>query len=157
MINPISHGKSAEDVAIYKAEPYVMAADVYGVHPHTGRGGWTWYTGSAGWMYQLIIESFLGLNRKGDELWFEPCVPEEWKSFKMRYHFKDTVYDIEVIPNPDDRITIVDGVEQDKGIVQLVDDKRVHVVTIKCPTFTKNFGQKLMDVNKIQNLPSPSK
>jgi cellobiose phosphorylase len=60
MINPINHGKSAEGIATYKVEPYVMAADVYGVHPHTGRGGWTWYTGSAGWMYQLIIHSFLG-------------------------------------------------------------------------------------------------
>jgi cellobiose phosphorylase len=157
MINPISHGKSAEDVAIYKVEPYVMAADVYGVHPHTGRGGWTWYTGSAGWMYQLIIESFLGLNRKGDELWFEPCIPEEWKSFKIRYRFKDTVYDIEVIPDPDDRITIVDGVEQDKAIIKLIDDKLVHTVTVKCPTFTKNSEQKLMNLDEVQNHPSPSK
>lgn len=138
MINPINHGKSAEDVSIYKVEPYVMAADVYGVTPHTGRGGWTWYTGSAGWMYQLIIESFLGLKREGDSLWFEPCVPADWSAFKVNYRFKETMYKIEISPLASNtRIAIVDGVEQPKGIVKLIDDKHDHTVIIKCPTFTR--------------------
>jgi cellobiose phosphorylase len=152
MINPINHGKTPEDVAIYKAEPYVMAADVYGVHPHTGRGGWTWYTGSAGWMYQLILESFLGLNRKDDELWFEPCVPTEWSSFKMQYRYKETMYHIEIIPtSPHDKIAIVDGVEQPNGIIKLIDDKGVHSVTVKCPTFTGTFMPQPINIEEMQN------
>lgn len=157
MINPINHGKSPEDTAVYKAEPYVMAADVYGVHPHTGRGGWTWYTGSAGWMYQLILESFLGLTRKGDELWFEPCVPSEWPSCKVQYRFKETIYDIEMILNAENKSTIVDGVEQDKGIIKLIDDKMVHAVTVKCPTFTKTFAQQTLNGGAVPNQVIPSK
>lgn len=151
MINPINHGKSPEDVATYKVEPYVMAADVYGVHPHTGRGGWTWYTGSAGWMYQLIIHSFLGLNRKGDDIWFEPCVPAEWTSFKLRYQFKETLYNIEVFPSDtDERTAITDGVEQPKGIVKLIDDKAAHTVIIKCPTFTRIPERQTSGIAEIQ-------
>ncbi|WP_276372349.1 glycoside hydrolase family 94 protein [Chryseolinea sp. H1M3-3] len=139
MINPINHGKTAEDVSVYKAEPYVMAADVYGVHPHTGRGGWTWYTGSAGWMYQLILESFLGLKREGDELWFEPCIPAEWNSFKVKYRFKNTHYYIDVISSTDHNQTaMVDGVEQSNGIIKLIDDNGIHAVILKCPTFTED-------------------
>jgi len=153
MINPINHGKSVEDVNIYKVEPYVMAADVYGVHPHTGRGGWTWYTGSAGWMYQLILESFLGLHRKGDEMWFEPCVPPDWASFKLRYRYKKTLYHIEVIPvsDPRDKITRVDDVEQPKGIIKLIDDNGEHSVTIKCPTFARPLAPKTHSMEEIQN------
>ncbi len=153
MINPINHGKSGEDVAVYKVEPYVMAADVYGVHPHTGRGGWTWYTGSAGWMYQLILESFLGLNRNGDEMWFEPCVPPEWPSFKVRYRYKETLYHIEIIqvPDPHDKTTKVDDVEQPKGIIKLIDDKGEHSVTIKCHTFARTFVPKTHSMEEIQN------
>lgn len=96
LINPINHGKTPEDVAVYKAEPYVMAADVYGVEPHTGRGGWTWYTGSAGWMYQLITESFLGIRREGNTLVVEPRVPADWKSFRVKYMLNEVRYDIDV-------------------------------------------------------------
>lgn len=96
LINPINHGKTAEDVTVYKAEPYVMAADVYGVDPHTGRGGWTWYTGSAGWMYQLITESFLGIRREGNTLIIEPRIPIDWKSFKIKYRLNENTYVIEV-------------------------------------------------------------
>ncbi len=96
LINPINHGKTAEDIAIYKAEPYVMAADVYGVAPHTGRGGWTWYTGSAGWMYQLITESFLGIKREGNSLVIEPKIPKDWTSFRVQYRLNENIYKIEV-------------------------------------------------------------
>jgi len=137
---------------VYKVEPYVMAADVYGVHPHTGRGGWTWYTGSAGWMYQLILESFLGLQRRDDELWFEPCVPTEWPSFKLSYRYQDTVYNIEVIPNNEKvKSTIVDGVEQPIEKIKLVDDKGVHSVIIKCPTLAKNFSTNQKGIEEFHN------
>lgn len=113
LINPVGHGSTEEEIDIYKVEPYVMAADVYGVEPHTGRGGWTWYTGSAGWMYQLILESFLGLRKSGDTIWFEPCIPHEWLSFTIKYRFQDTVYNITVHQDAtkDNKIKLVnDGV-----------------------------------------------
>jgi cyclic beta-1,2-glucan synthetase len=132
MINPINHGRTADEVKIYKAEPYVMAADVYGVDPHTGRGGWTWYTGSAGWMYQLVVESFLGLKREGDLLGFEPCVPEDWKSFKIDYRFKDTNYHIILNQNSEteDVEISVDGNKQTDKLLKLVDDQRDHEVIV---------------------------
>ena len=131
MINPIQHGKTEEDVATYKVEPYVMAADVYGVYPHTGRGGWTWYTGSAGWMYQLIIESFLGLKREGDSLSFTPCVPEEWTSFTIHYRYEETDYSIELIQDGNDATVTLDGVLQPSNIITLNNDKVKHEVKIK--------------------------
>jgi cyclic beta-1,2-glucan synthetase len=75
IINPINHARTPTDLATYKVEPYVIAADVYAVSPHVGRGGWTWYTGSAGWMYRLIVESLLGLRLEGETLRIEPCLP----------------------------------------------------------------------------------
>jgi cellobiose phosphorylase len=80
MINPINHANYPEAMATYKVEPYVVAADVYAFAPHTGRGGWTWYTGAAGWMYRLIVEYLLGLKREGDKLFFAPCLPADWDS-----------------------------------------------------------------------------
>src|SRR4029078_8215035 len=83
MINPILHGASTEEISIYRVEPYVVAADVYGVEPHAGRGGWTWYTGSAGWLYRLIVESLLGLHVEVDKLRITPCLPAEWKKVQI--------------------------------------------------------------------------
>jgi cyclic beta-1,2-glucan synthetase len=97
MINPVNHGRTASDVATYKVEPYVVAADVYGVSPHIGRGGWTWYTGSSGWMYRLILESLLGLELAVDRLYFTPCLPADWPQFSIAYRFRETVYDITVV------------------------------------------------------------
>ena len=97
MINPLNRGNTANKIAIYKTEPYVIAADVYAEPLHKGRGGWTWYTGSAGWMYQLIIDSFIGLKREGDTLYFTPCIPEDWPSVKLTYHNRDITYAIEII------------------------------------------------------------
>ena len=94
MINPVHHGSTAKEIAIYKVEPYVIAADVYAVSQHTGRGGWTWYTGSAGWMYQLIVGSLLGLRRKAETLFFTPCLPAEWESVSIHYRYHDTIYHI---------------------------------------------------------------
>jgi cyclic beta-1,2-glucan synthetase len=87
MINPVSHASTPEACAIYKAEPYVMAADIYAVAPHVGRGGWSWYTGSAGWMYRLIVESLLGVERKGERLALAPQLPPDWEGFRLHYRY----------------------------------------------------------------------
>lgn len=99
MISPVSHGRTPDEVAVYQAEPYVIAADVYGVAPHVGRGGWTWYTGSAGWMFRVALESVLGVTLSGDDaLCIRPCVPREWTGFTVRYRLPDgaTTYALSV-------------------------------------------------------------
>jgi cyclic beta-1,2-glucan synthetase len=134
LINPIHHGNSAAGIATYKVEPYVLAADVYAVAPHTGRGGWTWYTGSAGWMYRLIVESLLGLRRKGDSLHISPCIPAHWPAYSMDYRYKETTYCITVTQTPtehDGRGVCVDGIEQTDRSIHLVDDGREHRVEIR--------------------------
>ena len=97
MINPLNRGNTAEKIAVYKTEPYVIAADVYAEPLHKGRGGWTWYTGSAGWMYQLVINSFIGLRREGNILHFKPCFPQEWHSVKLTYYYPGTMFAIEIV------------------------------------------------------------
>jgi cyclic beta-1,2-glucan synthetase len=82
-LNPINHARSRAEVYRYKVEPYVIAADIYSVAPHVGRGGWTWYTGAAGWMQRAGLESILGLRRQGDILHLDPCISREWKSFAI--------------------------------------------------------------------------
>ncbi|MGA7105696.1 MAG: glucoamylase family protein [Candidatus Deferrimicrobiaceae bacterium] len=139
MINPVTHSKSPEGIAIYKVEPYVVAADVYALPPHTGRGGWTWYTGSAGWMYRLVVGSLLGLTREVDKLRFSPCLPADWKGFKMYYRYRETVYEIDVRQQPEGEgrtIVTVDGMEQQDEAIPLVDDRRNHsveIVSIRSP------------------------
>lgn len=131
MINPVNHGLSPAGIATYKVEPYVAAADVYGVAPHTGRGGWSWYTGSAGWMYRLITESLLGLRREGDSLRFGPCLPPEWTGFRMRYRYRETVYHITVTQATGEGAGVMlDGVAQQDGRVVLVDDRVEHRVEV---------------------------
>ncbi len=131
MINPIHHGTTADQVSKYKVEPYVMAADVYGVAPHIGRGGWTWYTGSAGWMYQLILESFLGFKREGNTLQFNPCIPKEWKSFSLVYRFEETDYTIHVHQDGSDKKTLqLDGVVQTDSTLQMTNDRNNHEVKL---------------------------
>jgi cellobiose phosphorylase len=133
MINPVNHSLSPEEIAIYKVEPYVMAADIYAVAPHTGRGGWTWYTGSAGWMYRLIIESLLGLRLEVDKLYFAPCFPADWTGFKVHYRFRETVYHITVLQSPDHEGGMnmtMDGILHDDKTVQLVNDLQEHFVEL---------------------------
>jgi cellobiose phosphorylase len=132
MVLPIHHGGTKEDIAIYKVEPYVVAADVYAVDQHKGRGGWTWYTGSAGWMYQLILEYVLGLKRKGDKLFFEPCLPPHWESVTIQYRLKTAVYKIILEQNPSSEqgSIIHDQVEEEENYVQLIDDGREHIVEV---------------------------
>jgi cellobiose phosphorylase len=100
LLNPVHHGGTPERIATYKAEPYVVAADVYSVAPHTGRGGWTWLTGSAGWMYRLLVETLLGVNLEGDQLRLTPRLPGNWTSYKIHYRHHQTVYHICITPSP---------------------------------------------------------
>ena len=132
MINPITHSDTPEGVDIYKVEPYVVAADVYTAKGHLGRGGWTWYTGSASWMYRVGLESILGFKQRGDMLFIEPCIPASWKEFTIEYRFGASTYEI-TVENPDglQRGTVeltVDGNGSEKGI-QLRDDGKRHRVT----------------------------
>ncbi len=96
LLNPLNHGRTPEDVARYRAEPYVVAADVYSVPPHTGRGGWTWYTGSAGWMYRVGMEAILGITVRGGALHFDPCIPKAWPGFEARFAPPGVRYHIQV-------------------------------------------------------------
>lgn len=133
LINPVLHGSTPEEISTYRVEPYVVAADVYGVQPHTGRGGWTWYTGSAGWMYRLIVESLLGLNLDVDKLSLKPCLPADWTEFKIHYRYRETFYHITI--RNDNSATAVcrmtlDGEELSDNIITLVDDLQDHEVEI---------------------------
>jgi cyclic beta-1,2-glucan synthetase len=100
LLNPINHARTRSDVHRYKAEPYVIAADVYGTVPHVGRGGWTWYTGSAGWMWRAGVESILGLRLENDVLRVDPCIPKTWPRFGMTVRFHSARYELQV-ENPD--------------------------------------------------------
>ncbi len=134
LLNPIYRADSPEKAARYKVEPYVISADVYGVAPHVGRGGWTWYTGSAGWMYRLGIEAILGLQRTGRALRLDPCIPKQWPGYAMTYRYGRTTYAIQV-DNPEGvsrgvRQIVLDGAEAEDGEIALVDDAKVHQVTV---------------------------
>lgn len=135
IINPIHHAKTLKTVAVYKVEPYVVAADIYAVWPHTGRGGWTWYTGSAALMYRLIIESLLGLRVESERLTVEPCMPADWKDFKIQYHYRNTIYQIRVVQSKDVSCVTatLDNVKQSQPFIYLVNDYNHHVVDIQIP------------------------
>jgi len=133
MINPVNHGGDPESISAYKVEPYVMAADVYGVPLHKGRGGWTWYTGSAGWMYQLIIESFIGLRKEGDSLYFDPRIPAAWQSFSLTYRHINTTYTITCNRSQENGAKgqiWMDGNEQASKSLSLSNDGQLHTVEI---------------------------
>jgi cyclic beta-1,2-glucan synthetase len=132
MLNPITHADSPDGVDIYKVEPYVVAADVYTAKGHLGRGGWTWYTGSASWMYRVALESILGFHKRGDMLFIEPCIPSSWKEFTIDYRVGAATYEITVenpagLENGAVELT-VDGTAAENGI-RLVDDGKHHRVT----------------------------
>jgi len=131
LINPVRHGDSARAIATYQVEPYVVAADVYTNPQHAGRGGWTWYTGSAGWMYRLIIESLLGLRLEVDRLRVEPLVPAGWTGFDVHYRHRETHYHIHVHPRRGVSRVICDGVEQPDRTIPLRDDRRHHDVVVE--------------------------
>jgi len=134
MINPVHHSDDADKCAVYRVEPYVMAGDVYSSPGLAGRGGWTWYTGSAGWMYQLIVKYLLGVRLKVDRIYFEPCIPVDWPSWKLHYRYRETFYHITFVRSgSQDRVTSikVDGAEQEEMAILLVDDRVDHSVEVK--------------------------
>jgi cellobiose phosphorylase len=135
LLNPIHHAETPEQIANYKVEPYVVAADVYAVAPHTGRGGWTWYTGSAGWMYRLLIETLLGVNLEGNELRLTPRLPKSWASYKIHYRYRQTVYHITIsllaAEAAEANQLFLDGEELAVKTVPLADDRREHFIELK--------------------------
>ena len=133
LLNPVNHGITPADIATYKVEPYVIAADVYWVPPHTGRGGWTWYTGSAGWMYRTLIETLLGLQPEGNQLRLLPRLPKAWSGYKIHYRYGDTPYHIGIVRSSGDSgsKTYLDGKEISGDTVPLVDDRGEHHIEVR--------------------------
>jgi len=136
LLNPINHASTRADVQRYKVEPYVLAADIYSVPPHAGRGGWTWYTGSAGWLYRAGLESILGFRLQGSSLLLDPCIPPTWPRFDIIFKFHSSRYDI-TVDNPRGVSRGVTGATLDgkplpNGPVRvpLVDDSAPHKVHV---------------------------
>ena len=135
MMNPVEHAHTPEDVERYKTEPYVVAADIYALEGHVGRGGWTWYTGSAAWMYRVWLEEVFGFHLRGDKLTLNPCIASEWNGLTLRYRYRSARYEI-VIENPHHVCTGVEAVELDgkaviDKIVALKDDGQEHTVHVR--------------------------
>jgi len=134
MLNPVNRMRTGAALDRYKAEPYVLAGDVYANSLHTGRGGWTWYTGAAGWMYRAGLESILGLRRRGAVLAIDPCIPSAWSEYAINWRIGATHYEIRV-SNPQRRCrgvgsVILDGVEVPADGVPLHEDGRTHTLTV---------------------------
>jgi cyclic beta-1,2-glucan synthetase len=134
MINPVNHARTRAGVERYKAEPYVVAGDVYAHPAHPGRGGWSWYTGSAGWMYRAGMESILGLRRRGEVFEIDPCIPSSWPGFSVAWRFGSARYEI-TVTNPEHRCRGVaeaelDGVPVDASAIPLRDDGAAHRVRV---------------------------
>jgi cellobiose phosphorylase len=136
MLSPLSHTESPDGVARYKVEPYVVAADVYGVPPHVGRGGWTWYTGSAAWLYRAALETLLGFTKRGDQLSFDPRLPAEWDAFEVEYRHGSAVYHCRIERSQEGggpaRVWL-DGERLPDVAVPLRDDGREHAVRVQIP------------------------
>jgi cellobiose phosphorylase len=135
LINPVYHATTAEEVQHYKVEPYVVCADVYGAAPHTGRGGWTWYTGSASWLYRVAVETILGFQLRGETLRFEPCIPPSWPRFELTYRHRSTTYRI-VVDNSAGagrgvRSVQLDGQRLLNDSVPLTDDSKIHDIRVQ--------------------------
>ena len=129
MINPINRTKTEKNVTKYKVEPYVIAADIYSSDSFPGRGGWTWYTGSAGWFYRVGIENILGIQRYGEKIKISPRIPIAWDGYKAVYHYKDTIYNIEVKKANKDSVEL-DGKKQASSLITLQDDSKEHKIVI---------------------------
>ncbi len=129
MINPATRAVSPETVKKYKVEPYVIAADIYSSATRSGRGGWTWYTGSAGWFYRVGLEEILGLKKRGNKLRIEPNIPISWDGYKATYHYLDTVYNVEVVKSRKESAT-VDGKRVTNNTVSLVNDHGIHSIIV---------------------------
>ncbi|MCL5674950.1 MAG: cyclic beta 1-2 glucan synthetase [Candidatus Omnitrophica bacterium] len=133
LINPINRSSTKSDATVYKVEPYAVTADVYSFPPYTGKGGWTWYTGSSGWMYQLILEYFLGVQRNDNRIIFSPCIPENWQTYKIHYRYKETIYHVNFTRVQTDKISgmSMDGIPIEEKWLTLTNDKKEHFVEVK--------------------------
>jgi cyclic beta-1,2-glucan synthetase len=136
ILNPINHAASHAAIHRYRVEPYVVGGDLYSMPPQVGRGGWTWYSGSAGWMYRVALESILGFKLCGDRLRIDPCIPRGWPRFEIAYRYRSSRYDI-AVENPDGVCRGIVRAELDgaprpdnSGELPLVDDGQVHTVRI---------------------------
>jgi cyclic beta-1,2-glucan synthetase len=140
MLNPINHARTRAQVHRYKVEPYVVAADIYSVPPHAGRGGWTWYTGSAGWLYRAGVEAILGLRVRGAALTLAPCIPQRWPGFELVLKYRSARYEI-AVENPDgvsrgvvhvelDGVPMPSAVAAGQARLALVDDAANHRVRV---------------------------
>jgi cellobiose phosphorylase len=116
ILNPVNHARTEKDVECYRVEPYVVTADVYTAPGHVGRGGWSWYTGAAGWMYRVGLEAILGFQLRGDSLTIDPCIPCDWPQFEVIYRYGETVYHV-TVENPDGVNRGVSSVELDSEIL----------------------------------------
>ena len=154
MVNSINHTRTAEELEIYKTEPYAVVADVYSNPQHVGRGGWTWYTGAAGWLYRAALENILGFHKYGASLIIEPCIPGNWKEFEITYHYKTATYHIKV-ENPHGAsggsVKIeVDGETLPSNRIELADDGLTHNVRVILGDSTvKKAAKEIRQANKV--------
>jgi len=135
LLNPITHSDSADKLITYRVEPYVVVADVYSTAPHIGQGGWTWYTGSASWMYRTGIEAILGVRRTGQTLRIVPHIPPDWPGFELAYRDGDTRYAIHVhnsaAVQQGTAQTRLDGALLPDGAIPLTRDGQAHIVQVE--------------------------
>jgi cyclic beta-1,2-glucan synthetase len=134
LLNPVHHSLNHDQLLTYKVEPYVVAADVYAVAPHVGRGGWTWYTGSAGWMYRLLVETLLGIELEGEKLRLSPCLPASWTGYRIHYRFRQTLYHVTLrrvaADTPEAALFTLDGKAIPGPVIPLTDDRQEHEAQI---------------------------
>jgi cyclic beta-1,2-glucan synthetase len=131
LINPINRSSTRTGAQKYKVEPYVISADIYGVSPHVGRGGWSWYTGSASWMYRSAIESILGLKVQGDQMTITPCIPKEWDRFQMSYRRGKTEFKITVLNNQLEASMEMDGEILPGNKIPMKEEKAEYQILVK--------------------------
>lgn len=142
MINPVERTRSAKDAERYKGEPYVIAADIYRLEGQVGRCGWTWYTGSSGWMYRVWLEEVLGFKLQGDRLAIDPAIPSHWAQYALRYRYRNTRYEV-VVENPENVSSGVvflelDGTQLVQKWISLVDDGNTHKVRVQLGTLLED-------------------
>ena len=134
ILNPINHASTRAGLHRYKVEPYVAAADIYAENPHVGRGGWTWYTGSAAWMYRAGIEWILGFRLRGSTLNLDPCIPRAWRGYKISFRYHSARYQLSVA-NPHGvtrgvaKVTL-DGAPCSTAAIPLVSDGQTHSIEV---------------------------
>lgn len=148
-LNPINHASDEASARIYRVEPYVIAADVYAVAPHVGRGGWTWYTGSAGWMHRAGLEAILGISREGNMLRVKPCVPEDWTGFEISTQFGATRYQLSLSRGAEiqhDPAVQVQTVSPGEFLISLVDIGGIRTIVLPLAGPVSNKQDKAVEL-----------